>query len=168
MMLLAEYSVWTDLDFWSGVIFVLLCLLLAKTALGPILKGLRGRERAIEEQFEHVDVAQREIRELRAEQDRRKQRLREEAVEIVAEAKRDAERLQGEMVRRAAEEAKRLEARAEREMNLAKKKALYELAQKATSLSIESARSALQTELSAQDHDRLIRGALTEIQGRPA
>jgi F-type H+-transporting ATPase subunit b len=160
-----DYRWFLDLELWNAVTFVALAAIVIKFAGGPILSALKGRQQGIEDQLRQLDDARREIQDLQAQQQIRKKELQTQAVEMVAEAKRDAARTAQEMVTRAEQEIDKIKARAVREVELARRKAVHSLAEHATETSIRMAREHLERELSEMDHDRLIRVALNEMRG---
>jgi F0F1-type ATP synthase membrane subunit b/b' len=85
---------------------------------------------------------------------------------MVAEARRDAVALRTEMVDRAKDEVEKLKNRSTRDIELARRKAVSDLADFATETSFRVARERLERGVSADDHDRLVAAALAEMDGR--
>ncbi len=163
-----NYRWYLDLELWNLVTFAALAAIVLKAGAGPILAGLRGRQKGIEDQLRQIDEARTEIEQLRVQQQARKRELQAQAQEMVAEAKRDAARTAQEMVARAEQEIEKIKARSIREVELARRKAMNTLAEHATETSIRLARERLERDLNDGDHDRLIRTALSEMSGRDA
>jgi F-type H+-transporting ATPase subunit b len=159
----ADYHILTDTAIWSGVVFVLLCLILGKLAWPAVAAAMRHREYAVVDSLRQAELARDEAQRLRDQRDQARARSRLQALALVEEAKRDAERVRVEHVARARSESERIRQRVEREITLARRKALDELWRRTTDLSAELAERLLQIRLSHDDHRRLVGQAIREI-----
>jgi F-type H+-transporting ATPase subunit b len=90
-----------------------------------------------------------------------------EAVAIVEEARRDAERLREELRQRAKGEADKLIANAERQIQLETTRAVQQIRQEAVDLSVSIASKLLQRNISKDDNEKLIADALKQIEASP-
>lgn len=158
-----EYRWFLDLEFWAVITFIGLMTILVRYAFGPIISALQNRQKNIEDQLREIEEAQREIRILREEHEERKRQLRAQAQEFVAEAKRDAVSLREEMVARARTDIERIAIRADREIDLAHRKAMHDLADAATEQAMKFAVHALSSEMTDTDHDRLVGRAIQSM-----
>ena len=86
-----------------------------------------------------------------------------EAERMVEEAKRDAARTRRELVQRAGEDVQRLRLRARREIELAKRKAIHDLADRGAEVAVRVAEQTLLTRMTPADDDRLVQAALDEM-----
>jgi F-type H+-transporting ATPase subunit b len=167
MMLLAEHVadyVWYhDLSIWSGVVFVILVSVLGRFAGRPIAIAMREREEAVLSSLRQAEITRAETDRLRRLHEQERQKARKQAEALVAEAHRDAERTRNDILAHVQEDVKRLQRRVQREIVLAKRKALDELWQTATELSLETAGRILAVGLSADDHRRLIDQAMADL-----
>lgn len=154
---------WYDTDFWSGIAFVGFAYILVRFGAKPLANALRNRQKGIEDKLRQVEDAQKVIRELRLRQEERKRQAKVEAAAMIEEAKRDAERTRKELVARAANEIELMKRRANREISLAQRKAIQDLADYATDLSFQFAHETLAQRLDAKRHARLISTALQEM-----
>lgn len=152
-----------DLEIWSGVIFVLLLSILSIFVFPGLGKAMKQRERNTADAVKQAEIALAEIERLRAEHKQQMRDVAARAAELLAEAKRDAERTRGEILEKAKAEADRLERRVEREINLATQKAMHELWETSTQLSIHVSHKILEQQLTAKDHQRLVGESLDEI-----
>lgn len=159
----ADYRWFLDLDLWPAVTFTIVVIILARTAVGPLVSGLRARQKGIEDQLRELEQAEREIRALREEQAAKQRELRQKALEMVEEAKRDAKVTREAMIARAGDEIERIKSRTIRDIELAKRKAIHDLADHATELSMRLAEERLASNTGRADHDRLIEQALEEM-----
>lgn len=166
-MLLAEHAagyVWYhDLSIWSGVVFVILASVLGRFAGRPIAAAMRQREESVLASLRQAEITRADTARLRQHHELERQKSRRHAEALVAEARRDAERTQKDIVARVHDDVQRLQQRVQREIVLAKRKALDELWQTATELSLETAGRILAVGLSADDHRRLVDQAVADL-----
>jgi F-type H+-transporting ATPase subunit b len=155
-----EYEFWYDTNFWSGVAFFGFAYILLGVGAKPLSDSLRARQKGIEDKLRQAEEAQKVIRELRLKQEERHRKAKIEAVAMVEEAKRDAQRTRQEMLARTVHEIEQMKRRAARDIDLAKRKAIQDLADHATHLSFEIAEKTLTERLDAKSHGRLVSAAL--------
>ncbi|PWT84583.1 MAG: ATP synthase F0 subunit B [Blastocatellia bacterium] len=151
---------------WTLAIFLIVVIVLGKFAWGPVLTLLRQRE----------DFIQRSLSEAKRNRDEAEARLKEygaklrsaqaEAVSIIDQARRDAERLREELRTRAQTEADTLVRNAERQIQLETSRALQQIRHEAADLSIMIASKLIQRNLSKEDNEKLINDALSQIETR--
>src|SRR5262245_55902494 len=82
---------------WAIVVFVILLVILRKTAWGPILEGLQKREEHIKSAVEEAKVAREETRRVTAQFQAEMAAKMAEIPKIMEAARRDAEQLKEEM-----------------------------------------------------------------------
>lgn len=166
MMLLAasEWAWWaTDLAVWSIVVFVVILAILGRYAAGPIVRSMRARQERIESILAQARLAQQEAAKARAAHEEARARLRIQVKALLDEAQRDAVRSGAELVAAAKREAERLEQRANRDIRLAEQRAVHELWIHATELASRFASSLVRHAASPDDHHRLIERAMAEM-----
>ena len=165
MTLLASAGLpwYVDPAFWTGLAFLAFAAVLFRLAAAPLARALRERQRRIEGQLQQAEEAARVVRELRLQQQERRRQAKLEAAQIVEEAKRDAERARRELVQRAGEDLERLKLRARREIELAKRKAIHDLADRGADIAVDVAEQTLRGGMSPADDDRLVQAALSEM-----
>ena len=92
---LAEEGNPVAIDYWQSgftiLVFVLLLVILRKTAYGAIIEGLNKRERFIRESLETAEHARHQAEKLQHEYEDKLHKAREEASAVVEEGRRDAE-----------------------------------------------------------------------------
>lgn len=157
------YKFWFDPSFWNGAAFLGFAYILLGVGAKPLLDSLRSRQRAIEDKLRQAEDAQKLIRELRLKQEERHRQAKIDAIAMVEEAQRDAERTRQEMLARTANEIEQMKNRATRDIALAKRKAIQDLADHATHLSFEVAEKTLTERLDAKSHGRLVAAALADM-----
>jgi F-type H+-transporting ATPase subunit b len=150
---------------WTLLVFGLVVFVLGRYAWKPILGGLQARERFIRESLEEARRDRTEAEARLKEYGDRLDRARSEATAIVEEARRDADAVKRRIEADAAAEANRTIERARREIGLAKEGAVQELYAVAARLTTEVAGKILRREISAQDHERLIRESIERLAG---
>jgi len=94
----------------------------------------------------------------------RLQSAQAEAIGIIEEARRDAERLRQELRERARSEADTMIKNAERQIDLQTTRAVQQLRQEAVDLSVTIASKILERNISKEDNEKLIADALRQIE----
>ena len=152
---------------WTLVIFVIVVLVLGKFAWGPMLSLLQQREQFIHKSLSDAkrdrDEAEARLRDYAA----KLQSAQAEAVAIIADARKDAERLREELRQRARSEADTMLKNAERQIELQTSRALQQIRQEAVDLSVAIASKLLQRNITKEDNERLITEALKQIESTP-
>jgi len=150
---------------WTLVIFGAVVFVLGKFAWKPILSGLQAREAFIRTSLEEArrDRAEAETRLKQYEE--RLNSARSEATGIVEEARRDADAVKRRIEEEANAEAGRIVERAKREIGIAKETAVKELYSLSAKLTTDVASRILAREITAQDHERLIRESIERLSG---
>ena len=149
---------------WTLIIFVIVVVVLGKFAWGPVLSLLKQRE----------DFIHKSLSDAKRDRDEAEARLREygsklqsaqaEAVSIIDEARRDAERLRQELRERTRAEADSMIKNAERQIELETTRAVQQLREEAVNLSVTIASKILQRNISKEDNEKLIADALKQIE----
>jgi len=149
---------------WTLVIFVIVVVVLGKFAWGPVLGLLKQREDFIHKSLSDAkrdgDEAEARLKEYAA----RLQTAQTEAVGIIEEARRDAERLRQELRERAKSEADTMIKNAERQIDLQTTRAVQQIRQEAVDLSVTIASKILERNISKEDNEKLIADALRQIE----
>jgi F-type H+-transporting ATPase subunit b len=153
-----------DLTIWSIIVFVILYLVLRKFAWGPILDGLKTRERSIESAIEESKKIRAEMAAHRAEFEKRLADAHLEIPKLIEQARRDADALKEEMRTQANADIQTERQRLRREIEVAKDQALQEIWNQAANLATVISARAVKRQLGPEDHRRLIDEALGEVQ----
>ena len=149
---------------WTIVIFLGLLFVLGKFAWGPILDGLQQREEFIRSSLEEAKK-DREAAEARLkEYEERLKEARAEATGIVEEGRRDAEVLRTRIEQEAREEGEKIRQRTLRDLDIAKETAVKELYELSGKLATHIASQVIGRELKADDHQKLIESAISEME----
>ena len=152
-----------DLALWTAVVFLLLLLILCKFAFGPIVKALDQREKNELAKVEATERAQADAKALLQEYRRKLDDSQKEALQIIADARRDAETQSGVIVETARQAAEQERARAIKDIRSASDAALQEIAVKSAELATTLAGKILKEEIDPQKHARVIDSVIDEI-----
>jgi len=152
-----------DLALWSLVVFVVFVLVLKKVAWKPLLEGLDRREGGIRADIEDAEKARRESERMLAEHAAKLEQVQDEVREILAEARRDAERTRQELVEAAGREAEATRRRAIEEIGRARDAALTEMFDRSADIVAAATEHVLGRALSPEDQSRLIDEALSQF-----
>jgi F-type H+-transporting ATPase subunit b len=152
---------------WTLVIFVVVIIVLGKFAWGPVLSLLQEREQFIHKSLSDAkhdrDEAEARLKDYAA----KLQSAQAEAVAIIEDARRDAERLREELRQRAKSEADTMIRNAERQIELQTSRAVQQIRQEAVDLSVRIASKLLERNISKEDNDKLINDTLKQIESTP-
>ena len=152
---------------WTLAIFLIVVVVLGKFAWGPVLSLLKQREEFIHQSLSDAkhdrDEAEARLKDLAA----RLQSAQAEAVGIIEEARKDAERLREELRTRAKSEADTMLKNAERQIELQTTRAVQQIRQEAVELSVTIASKLLQRNITKEDNEKLIADALEQIESVP-
>jgi F-type H+-transporting ATPase subunit b len=152
-----------DTAFWAVVVFVLLLVILRKTAWGPILEGLQKREQSILSAVEEAKHARAETVKVTNEFKVKMDQAYAEIPKMMETARRDAQNLAEEMRAKANQDIQAERARLRREIDMARDQALQELWNQTAQLATLISAKAIGRSLTEDDHRRLIDEALTEM-----
>lgn len=142
------------------VIFLLLSVILAKFAWGPITSGLDKREAHIAGMIDQARLAQEQAEAQLRSYEAKLAAAAEEARQIVGQARTDAEAAKERIMAEAKDAATKERDRAVEDITNAKNAALQQIAEKSVNTAISLASSIVRRELKPEDHDQLVTDAL--------
>lgn len=145
------------------IVFGLMLLGLTAFAWKPIAAGLEKRESTIANNIASAEKAKADAATKLAEYEQKISSANEEAQQIVAQARKDAEAAGQKLIAGAQEEAVRSRERAVADIEAAKVVALGELTNQSTDLAMSLARSVVGREVKAEDHQGLIQELLSKM-----
>jgi F-type H+-transporting ATPase subunit b len=146
--------------FWASVAFLCVLVILKRMAWTPIMKTLKEREEGISDALRKADLAKEEMARLQATNEDLLREARNERDIILSEAKAVADRMRSEAVGRSQEEANRIIAKAQIEIENQKKAAIAELKNEVAGLSIQLAETLLKDSLSDEQKQKALNHAL--------
>lgn len=152
-----------DMSIASFVVFLVLLGVLYKFAWGPIALALQQREETIARQMEEARLASERAAQQLREYQARLAAATEEARQIVAEARKDAELARDRVLAEAREAAQKERERVVAEIAVARNQALEQIAQRSVQTALALAGQILRRELKPQEHEQLIGDAVQQF-----
>lgn len=146
--------------------FLLLLVILTKTAWKPILQGLQAREKGIRDQIEGAEKANADAKALLAEYEKRIAVATDEARSIVEEGRRDAQAVRAKIEEEAQAAASEERDRAVRDIDLARQKALKDIYDEVARVATDVAGRIVQREIRPEDHRKLVEQGFTQLESR--
>jgi F-type H+-transporting ATPase subunit b len=151
------------LAIWTLVVFIGLMAVLGRFAWKPLLSALHQREHHLQHVLEETERARNESESLLAEHRRQMVRAADEVRAILEKARQDAQATAEQLIKQAHDEADAGRQRAQRDIAVARDQALAEIWQKAADTAVAVASRVLATELTGDDHRRLLDAAIREL-----
>jgi F-type H+-transporting ATPase subunit b len=149
---------------WSALIFILFFLILTKFAWKPILNAVKARDEMIKGSLESAERAREEMLKLQSDNEAILRKAREERENILKEARDIRDRLISEAKGKATEEAEKLIEKARIGIEGEKRKALSEIREQVSTLSVEIASKLLGQQLKQTgEQEKLIDNYLNDI-----
>ncbi len=148
------------------LVFAVVLVVLTKFAWGPMVTALQNREKFIRESLESARRDRQSAEARLKEYERKLEQARQEASGLVEEGRRDAEAVKRRIENEARTSANAVLGQAKREIGIARDTALRELHERSAELAMTMAHAVLERQLSPEDHQRLVRDALTQLQQR--
>ncbi len=148
---------------WTLVVFGITMVLLARLAFPRISAALERRQRMIEESIDSAERARAESEQLVGEYRERLKEARAQAEEIVQRARQSAETHEREAKEQGQELVAEAAKRAEREIEVATRRALEDIRREVADLTILATEKVTRKTLDAADQRRLVEQALGEL-----
>lgn len=152
------------LVFWHTIAFLLLLFLLTKFAWKPVLKSIKEREDSIDNALAAAEKAKLEMARLTNENEELLKAARAERDVILKEAKELKDKIVADAKGMAQEEGAKLIEQARKEIEDQKKRAVAEVKNQVSSLSLDIARKVLEQEFAdAAKQEELVAGLLKDV-----
>lgn len=146
------------LIFWMTIIFLIVLFILGKWGWPVLIKSLKDREESIKKSLQAADKAKEEMASLQANNEQLLLQAKKERVRILKEAEQIKEQIIEEARNEAKKEADKITSSARENIIFEKNKAIEELKEKVSELSIDIAEKILQSELSDKKKSEQIIG----------
>jgi F-type H+-transporting ATPase subunit b len=156
------------LTLWTAITFLLLIVVLAKFAFGPIVKMLAERERSIKDAIEQAKKERAEAERMLAEQKASLAAAQREAAALAQKSRQEVEALRAELTANARKEADQLVATARQQILEEKAKALAELKGQVADLAIDATRRLIQSSLDEKSQRALVEDYIAKLPERAA
>jgi F-type H+-transporting ATPase subunit b len=147
----------------TGINIFILFFALSYLLFNPARDYLEKRRNKIAGDLQNAKENKEEALALKAEYESRLREINKEAEQILDEARKKAKKQEAEIVAEAREEAGRILARADREIELEKKKALEDVKQEMVSIASMMAAKAMAASIDVKIQDALIEETLKEM-----
>ena len=142
---------------------IILFAVLKHFLFGPIEKVMEKRQEEVDKIYDDAENAKADAEAYKAEYDERLAHAKEEAVDIIKAAQERADRLGEEIVNDAKSKADDLMKRADAEIAQERKKAVNELKNEISVISLDIAEKMLDREINEGDHAELINRFIEEM-----
>lgn len=156
-----------SVNIWSILIslanLVIIFLLLKKLLFKPVKKTLAARQAQVDKIYDDAAAAKQTAEADRAEYEQKLADVKSEAEEILTDARERADRMSEEIIGDAKDKAQAKLERAEEEIAQEKKKAMTELKDDVSALSVDIAEKLLGREIDEKDHAELIDKFISEV-----
>lgn len=144
------------------VAFIILLALLKKFAWGPLVGMMKKREDHIAGQIDAAEKNRAEAEKLLEEQRALLKEARQEAQNLIDNAKKQGEHQRDQIINAAREESERMKEQAKREIEQQKENAVAAIREQVASLSVMIASKVIEKELTAEDQEKLINDYIKE------
>ena len=151
------------LTLWVAITFLVLIVVLAKVAWGPIVKVLDERERTIRDAIEQAKKERAEAEKLLAQQKESLAQARREAADLAKRNQQEVEGLRAELTAKARKEADDLVATARRTIEEETRKAAAELKAQVADLAVGAATRIVKSSLDEKAQRALVEEYLREL-----
>ena len=148
---------------WSFVVFFGLLALLWKFAWGPIMHALEEREHNIQKKIDDAEQKNKDAIAKVAEYEEKILAARDETAALIAQGKKDVERIKEEILAEANKEAAKSLERAKKEIELARQGAVEDIRNQVIDLTAELCTKVIQREVKPDDHRRFIEQAIAQV-----
>ena len=160
----ALFDPWSNVSFWTVVIFFLLLFVLRKYAYPPILGYAAAREARIQGALDDAKRQREEAAALLETQRRELAEAQREAQGVIAEGKQAAERIRQELLDRTRQEQEEVITRAKAEIERERERAVESIRREAVELAIAAAAKLVGQRLTAEEDRRLVSEYLGRVE----
>lgn len=151
----------------SITVFVILLIVLSKTAWKPILAGLQKREETIKQALDDAQDAHEKAKALIAEYESKIDQARDEGQAILEEARKDGQDLRAQIEDDAGKRADETVERSKREVEQVFAKAWESLVKDAADVATQAASQIIEQQLTPEGHAAIVSGVVNELASRP-
>lgn len=145
------------------VVFLILLALLRKFAWGPLMNMMEKRENYVAGEMEAAEKSRLEAEKAAKDAAAELNQVRQEAQQIIADAKEAGVKQEQDIIDSAMKEADRIKEQAQVDIQNEKEQAIQALQAQVSSLSVLIASKVIEKEISAQDQEKLINDYIKEV-----
>ncbi len=157
------FEIEPGLFLWSVFTFLLLVFLLYKFAYGPLIELQRQRQEEIHESIREAERLREEARALIEDYRAQMAEARGDAEEILEQARKVGESTRNEILTEARVQAERNVEKAREQIERETRQALRQIKREVADLTVAATEKVTRRTLSDQDHMRMIKEAIDEI-----
>ena len=154
----------TGLMFWTLVIFIIVLIVLSKSAFKPITRAVEAREKALEDAIATAKREREEAAKLLEEHRRLVDQARSDAQQYIAEGRAAGEKVRQTVVEDAHREQQQILERARQEIQTERDKAIVELRREAVTLAIRGAGAVIEKNLDSDTNRKLVESFLASLE----
>ncbi len=151
------------LMFWTLIIFGAFAFVIAKFAIGPITQAVAAREALLREALDAAQADRAEAQRLLAEQKAQLDAARAEGQKFIADGRAIAEQMRADMLAETKQQQDELMARARRDIETEKSKAIGELRREAVDLALSGAGKLIEKNLDDATNRKLVEDFLASV-----
>jgi F-type H+-transporting ATPase subunit b len=156
-----------DPTFWVGLAFLIVVAILARAGVHKMIAGgLDKRAQGIADELDRARALRDEAQELLAKYQRRQREAEEEAADIVAQAKRDAEQIAIDARAKIEDQLHRRAKAAEDKIARAETQAIAEIRGQTVDVAIEAAREIIRARMDQGAQAALAERSIDELRGK--
>lgn len=149
---------------WTWLVFFIMLIVLYKFAWKPILSALDEREEKIRKSIEDADRVEQEVKQIAEKNAELLGKAKDDVQRILAESRKEGERLREKIKKQAELEASELVEKAKLSINESRREAISGLKAEAAKLSIEIASKLVQENLDNDKNKKLANEYLNSLQ----
>lgn len=153
------------LMFWTLVIFVLLCVVLAKFAFKPLFAAVEAREKALEDAIEGAKRDRAEAADLLAQHRAQLEAGRGEAQKLISDGRALSEKMRSDLLAQTKQQQEEMIEQARRVIEGEKTAAIASLRSEAVDLAIAGASRVIEQNLDSTNNRRIVETFLSSLDG---
>ena len=154
----------TGLTLWTITTFLVLLIVLRWKAWGPLMDALESRAKSIEESLSKAELVAEQAKDQAKENEAILEKAREEASNIIAEAKQAGENLRTKLEENGKAQYESLISKAQDDIDAAKNKALSDIKNMVVEIALEASEKIVKRSLNNDDNQRIIEETVKSFQ----
>lgn len=148
---------------WTAVTFLIVVLVLTKTAWKPILDGINKREAKIREDLERAERSQVEAEKLRQDYQQQLAEAQKTIQNMVSQARQEGEKAKSDLLSSARQESERLLDKGRRDLENETDKLRTQLRKEVAALSLDVAEKVIGRSVDKKVQEEVLRDALKSV-----
>jgi F-type H+-transporting ATPase subunit b len=145
---------------WTVITFIIMLLILWKTAWKPIVNALESRAEKIKGDIDRAEKARQEAESVLNRHKEMMNKAMDESAKIISDGKANAEKIRAEIIAKANQETREIAERSKREILTAKEKALEDLKNEVANIATNIASRIIVKNLKPEDQVSIVNEVL--------